>query len=401
MNKRWLKCGVIMVIIGVIGFIFIRMATFDTDLQPELTYQLPEFASFDGLSDINYGQWAVTIDGQPVASHNNTSEPTQPTASTIKMILALAVMREKPFNLGESGETITINQEFYDIYNWYATHNGSNSAVEIGEQIDEYDALASVLLVSSNNMADTLAIWAFGSLDNYRDYASQMLQEWGITNTTIGTDASGYDPSTTSSASDLAKIGHKLLENPVLAQIVGLRSHAVPVVGTLTNSNGLLGQHGIIGIKTGFIGEESGYCLITGYQEGEHIITTALLGAPDRATSFSDSDELVVATQTAAPLATLVTAGQTVGYYHPWWSEAIPITSDDDFIELGYATNNTSVNLSIPINSAEVTSDTKATGALALKFDDNTYNAPISTPDFATKPSLLQRFLHVFGWHAN
>lgn len=396
MKSPLFRYGLIIAIIGVFAFIFIRMATCDTDLSPEVTYQLPEFASFDNLPDTNYGQWAVVIDGHSVASAR--TDTIQPTASTTKMILSLAVMRAKPFNPGETGETITITPEFYDLYQWYITHNGSNSAVEAGEQISQYDALASVLLVSSNNMADTLAIWAFGSLDNYRDYASQMLQEWGITDTTIGSDASGYEPSTTSNASDLARIGAKLLEEPVLAEIVGLHEHVVPVAGTLTNGNALLGTDRIIGVKTGFIGEESGYCLVTGYREGEHIITATLLGAPDRTSSFSDSDQLVVATQSVAPLSTLVTSGQVVGYYHPWWSaEPVPITSDSDFTELGYSTPDTEVSLQIPATST----DTLPTGTLDLKFDANTYHAPVSASDFPLQPSLIQRFLHVFGWRAN
>lgn len=391
--------GVIIVIFAL--FIAIRMVTFDTNLNPEITYKLPEFASLDNLSDVEYGQWAVAVDGQPIASER--TESPQPTASTTKMILSLAVIQQKPFALGETGENIEITQEFYDIYTWYITHNGSNSAVEVGEVITEYDALASVLLASSNNMADSLAIWAFGSLDNYRDHASNMLAEWGITDTTIGSDASGYDPSTTSTATDLAKIGAKLLENPVLAQIVGLPSHDVPVAGTLTNSNGLLGQNRIIGIKTGFIGEESGYCLITGYKEGEHNITTALLGAPDRTSSFSASSGMVIAAQSAMPFSNLVTSGETVGFYHPWWSEPVAITSDSDFTELGYATPNNSASLQVPTTSAEAleaTSD-KVTGMLELKFNDNTYHAPVSAADFSLEPTLLQRFLHVFGWSAS
>ena len=47
-----------------------------------------------------------------------------PTASTAKMIMALAVMEKKPFELGTKGETITIDAALYERYSWYISHNG-------------------------------------------------------------------------------------------------------------------------------------------------------------------------------------------------------------------------------------------------------------------------------------
>ena len=60
-----------------------------------------------------------------------------------------------------------------------------------------------------------------------------MLNEWGITDTTIGADASGFSESTTSTTEELAKIGAKVLENPVLAEIVGRAQYEVPVAGVI------------------------------------------------------------------------------------------------------------------------------------------------------------------------
>ena len=112
---------------------------------------------------------------------------------------------------------------------------------------------------------------------------------------------------------------------------------------------------------------------------------------------------MVIAAQSAMPLSNLVTSGETVGFYHPWWSEPVVITSDSDFVELGYATPDTSANLQMPTTSAEAleANSDKAAGTLDLKFNDNIYHAPVSAADFSLEPTLLQRFLHVFGWSAS
>ena len=301
----------------------------ETSLDLTTLYTLPDSENFDNLYDIGYGEYAVAIDGQIVAGRNYDQKV--PTASTAKMILSLAVMQEKPFLLGESGEDIEITQDYYDKYVWYYNNGGSVSEVEVGEIISEYDALTSTLIVSSNNMADTLAVWAFGSIDNYRDYSMNMLNEWGINTVTIGADASGFDDSTTATAEDLAKIGTKILENPVLREIVSLEEYTIPVAGKLENTNKLIGKNRISGIKTGYIGDASGYCLISGYFENDdHIVTLSLLGAPSRYQSFSDSLALIYQIQNNLSPKKVLSSGDIVGQYDSWWTGKVNIISDED-----------------------------------------------------------------------
>ena len=173
-----------------LGFVLIRALTFDTSLDLNTTFSLPEFASTEELSTISGYNYAVATDGEVISG--NKQDEVRPTASTAKMILGLAVMNEKPFNLGESGETVKINNDMLKRYLYYLAKGGSNTKVLFGEEINEYDALASVFLASSNNMADSLAIWAFGSLESYHDYAEKMLAEWGMTNTTKGPSRPGW-----------------------------------------------------------------------------------------------------------------------------------------------------------------------------------------------------------------
>lgn len=381
-----LVCGLA---VAFITWLLMRVITTSGDLTVEVTYKLPEFASLDNLLRLDTGTYAVAIDGEIVAGQK--SQEIRPTASMAKMILALAVVREKPFNYGEKGETITINDEFYNIYQEYLKNDGSTSAVEVGEEISEYDALASVMLVSSNNMADTLAIWAFGSLDEYQDYANGMLQSWGLGNTHIGIDASGFNESTTSSASDLAKIGTRVMMDPVLGEIVSLEKYDVPVAGTLTNTNAILGQYNISGIKTGYIGDVSGYCLTSGYREDDHIIVTTLMGAPSREISFTNSLEITKTVQSEVPVTKIISAGDEIGHLESWWTGKIIITATEDVYGIGWDDAITNVELAMAGQS----------GVLKITIGSHAYSVNVSAEEYDMEPSLFDKIRHAFGWQNN
>ena len=383
--------GVIVIVFFV--WLTISVITIDTTLSVNEKISIPELGSLNDLPSYDYGDNAVAIDGEVVTSKEFGTDviSPRPTASTAKMILALAVMREKGFSLGETGETITINPEMYSQYVYYVTHGGSNTRVMVGEEISEYDALVSILLASSNNMADTMAVWAFGSIDNYREYATKMLNEWGIANTTIGVDACGFDESTTSTAEDLAKIGAKVMAEPVLAEIVATKNYAVPVAGELNNTNQLLGISRIAGIKTGFIGDASGYCLIAGYKEGEHTITTALLGAPTRAASFDDSLNLIETMQTLVPEREVIKAGEIVGYYDSWWTGPVKIVAGHDLKILAWEEANI---------AKEIVMDGKV-GQVKIKVNNTEYTVNVTADEYAANPSFGEKIAHVFGWSNN
>ena len=387
----------------VIATFALRIITVEAEINFESTYNLPVLNSLSDFPALDYGQWAVAIDEKIIKQSSDELSVT-PTASTAKMILALAVMEQKPFNLGEAGETITISSEYYNRYLWYIANGGSNTKVELGEEISQYDALASTMLASSNNMADTLAIWAFGSLEAYRDYASNMLSGWGITNTKIGNDASGFSETSASTASDLALVGQKVLENPVLAEIVKTQKYTVPVAGELTNSNRLLGELGIIGIKTGWIGDISGYQLVTGYRVADDLsandrtITLALLGAPTRADSFTDSRQLISDLQERLVDEELIKQDEIVGYINSWWTGRVPVRAKTSISALTWENMETDIKTDVAFNESVIGGD-QPIGKMQLKLASHNYETELISDQIQTSPSIWQRFLHLFGWH--
>jgi D-alanyl-D-alanine carboxypeptidase (penicillin-binding protein 5/6) len=188
-------------------------------------------------------------DGGIVASKGDTKP--RPIASIAKLITALAILEKHPLTGDDMGPNIPITDKDEQLYRDYVAKNGTVVLVKAGVPLPERDALEGMLLPSANNIADTTATWAFGSLKKYHAYANAMLKRLGLNDTTIGVDASGLDPSTKSTASDLVRLGEIALKNPVIAHIVALPAANIPFAGDIPNYNAMVTKYGYTGLKPG------------------------------------------------------------------------------------------------------------------------------------------------------
>jgi serine-type D-Ala-D-Ala carboxypeptidase (penicillin-binding protein 5/6) len=299
-------------------------------LRPLPALGISKSAPLSQISDAKTLPWpadasaAVGAVGYGVLAASNNSQTPIPTASLAKVITALAVLKQKPLELNQQGPTLLLTQEDVDSYNNYYAVGGSITPVAVGEKITEYQALEGMLLPSANNMADTLAKWAFGSLDAYSTYANQYVKQLHMDHTTVGTDASGLSPTTVSTPSDLIKLGEVALANPVIAQIVNEKSATIPVAGTIPNVNRLLGQDGINGIKTGNSDEARGCYLFSAVHElnGKQItVLGAIMGSPTLARAKTEVIPLLDSAKSQFSVDSVVRAGQSFGdVYVPWSS---------------------------------------------------------------------------------
>ncbi len=269
-----------------------------------------------------YGQSAIATSGYGVLESHGDTTP-QPTASTAKLITMLALMKKKPFSDAKRA-SITFSQTDVDRYNTYVAGNGSVVPVTNGLTWTQYQAMEAVLLESANNVADSLAVWAFGSLEAYRAYAQKMVQEIGMNHTTIGTDASGYHPTTTSTASDLALLAREVLKEPMLRQIVDTSSTSLPGAGRIQNTNRFLGSE-VVGMKTGYTPEAGGVFVLAGVQnDSGHTqdIITVVMGAPGITSSAAQSAAytLYESAKQNFRYQTVIRKGDTLASYRPAWS---------------------------------------------------------------------------------
>ncbi len=264
----------------------------------EPKYDVKDFTLQDSkpvnVSYPNYGQAAVGAVGYGLLGTNGIQQPV-PTASTAKIITALAVMMKKPMAPGTSGETITLDATDVSYFEQNYINDGSVVKVAAGEKITQYDALSAMLLPSGNNMAESLARWAFGSQEAYIKYANEMVKKLGAKQTTIA-DASGFSANTVSTAQDMVAIASKVVQNPTLAEIVAKPTAVVPVAGTINNVNWLLGEEGVVGVKTGSTDAAGGCFVFAANRQIEDKtvqVIGAVLGAPTRNQAIVDSRNII------------------------------------------------------------------------------------------------------------
>lgn len=280
----------------------------------------------------NSGGAAIGLsDGTLLATHGDDSP--LPTASTIKVFTALMVLKKHPLAKDQTGPTITLDATDVGYYQSYVSQGGSVEPVYAGETLTEYEALQAMLLPSANNVADSLARWAYGSLTAYKTAAQAYANQLGLTNTTIGSDASGLAPDSVSSPTDLYKIGSLALQNPALAEIVAQPSAYLPDFGTVTNYNSLLGEHGITGIKTGNSDQAGGVFIGSAKTtvNGKQItLITAITGANSLDDVLAKSSALITGAEDNFAVTSVIHAGDVLGSYKtPWGGEVEAVAAKD------------------------------------------------------------------------
>jgi D-alanyl-D-alanine carboxypeptidase (penicillin-binding protein 5/6) len=163
---------------------------------------------------------------------------------------AYLVLRDHPIDGAQDGPTITITDADVADTDRRRGHDESIVSVAAGEQLTEREALQALLLPSANNIAAVLARWDAGSADRFVARMNTAARFLGMTHTRY-TDPSGYDDATVSTAADQVRVVDRAMRLPVFASIVATPSATLPVVGTVHNTDALLGHDGFVGVKTG------------------------------------------------------------------------------------------------------------------------------------------------------
>ncbi len=273
------------------------------------------------------GEAAIAADGYDLLATHGDETPIA-TASIAKVITALCVLQKHPLAVGQSGPTLTFSAQDAALYQYQVSHGGSSIPVQEGDQMTEYTALEAMLIPSANNIADSLAIWAFGSLDAYAQYANTYVLQHGLVKTHIGVDASGFDPSTVSTAADLAQLGLIARAEPVIMAIAAQKSTVLQGVGTVYNYNSVLGVNGINGLKTGNNDQNKGALLFTANLEiaGKPVrISGAVMGQTSLPNALSAAVQLESSIAANFESYTYVQKGQVIGSATTAWGTRIPI----------------------------------------------------------------------------
>lgn len=367
-------------------------------LIPKATFSYSQTAQDVPLAWPSYGEGAVGAVGYGVLATHGSDAPL-PTASTIKILTALAVLQQQPLGAGQDGPLLTLTATDVASYDKYVAEDGSVVRVVSGEQLSERQALEALLLPSANNMAETLARWAFGSIGSYLTYANTYARTLGMTATTV-TDPSGFLPTTLSTAHDLTLLGEAALANPVLAQIVSEPSAVIPVQGAISNVNVLLGQEGIVGIKTGNNDQDTGCFLFAARQSvGTQQVTIVgtLMDGPDLGTTLWDALPLISSAASGFREHTVIAAGSTAAAYATGWQGTVAAVAGKALTLVTW--NDSATTAQVRLQHVRPSARAGATaGTLTVR---NTaapavYTVPLVLKQSVNKPNIFWRLTHPF-----
>lgn len=274
---RWGTWGAFALILAIVAVVW----RIDTESTPTIVIHRTLAAdvripgSMPALNWPREGQAAVEVEGVGSFGTAGASTPA-PIASVAKVMTAYLTLREYPLAVGREGFTMTVTAAEVAEEEQRVDLDQSTLAVRTGERISERQALEALLLPSANNIAAMLAAHDAGTVPAFVARMNATAKALGMDSTTY-TDPSGFEQSTVSTASDQLKLASVAMREPTFAAIVNEPSAALPVAGRVANYNGLVGEDGYVGVKTGSDGAAGG-CLVFAKQVAIDGRTATVLG---------------------------------------------------------------------------------------------------------------------------
>jgi serine-type D-Ala-D-Ala carboxypeptidase (penicillin-binding protein 5/6) len=258
-------------------------------------------------------------------------------ASVTKVMTALVILTDKPLKKDEAGPTITMTDADVQSYLADQANKESVAAVQLGERLTEFQLLEGLLIPSANNFAQTLARWDGGTIDKFVAAMNKRAVELHMTQTTF-TDTSGASPQTVSTPSDLMRLGMEAMKQEVFAQIVAMPQADLPVAGRVYNVDAVLGQSGIIGIKTGSgLAEGANFLFAADVSiDGQNVrLFGCVMGLATLAGAFGSAKSLIASMRANLHVRRIIAKNEAVATYAtPWGGQSdLLSTVDVDLVE--------------------------------------------------------------------
>lgn len=344
-----------------------------------------------------YGASAVGAIGFPGVLAVGGEETPRSIASISKVVTALVVLEAKPLAVDEQGPEITMTEADTALWHKYFIQDGSIEPVRTGLVLTQRELMDAVLISSANNYAESLALWAYGSMPEFLTATRTWLDSHGLANTTI-LEPTGIDPGNKSTASELVELGKIALDNPTIAAIVSTESVSLPYMGTIENTNALLGSEGVNGIKTGTL-DESGSCLLFAASitvAGHEIqVVGVVLGAENRSTLNGSVQALLASAVNGFRELPLVTAGTVVANYSTSWDQSANAVVAKDESVLVWA--GAPVEQKVKVGEVRTGGAGENVGSLVFTVDGKKITVPVILDSAIADPGPWWRLTHPFG----
>lgn len=251
-------------------------------------------------------------------------------ASITKVVTALVVLDRMPLQVGQSGPTYRFTYSDRAEYWQFLRRNESALDVPAGGTLTQYQLLEGMLLGSAGNYATRLVYNLWPSPQAFSSAAEHWLAAHQISGISI-TDPTGIDSGNRATPAALIRLAHAAMDNPVIAEIVAKKSVKLPGAGLVDNTNSLIGDKGVVGLKTGTL---NGYNLLVSKDvtvgDTTVQIDAVTLHQPNEKTRNSTARALLVQVEKQLAAAPVLPAGTTVGVVRTSWGEAVPVVTSAD-----------------------------------------------------------------------
>ncbi|HVS05653.1 MAG TPA: D-alanyl-D-alanine carboxypeptidase [Candidatus Dormibacteraeota bacterium] len=341
------------------------------------------------------GSAAVAVTGLgTIGTHG--PQTSLPLASTAKVMTALVVLADRPLRLTEQGPTVPVSAA--DVATYVAEKNQGQSVfpVAAGEKLSEYQALQALLVPSGNNIAELLAAWDAGSVGAFVDKMNARAATLQLLHTHY-VDASGLSPQSVGTPEELIALAEAALQDPVFAEIVAQPEATLPVAGRVFNVDAVVGQDGIVGVKTGSSGA-AGACFVFAADvraDGQPArLFGAILGLPTLDDAFTSATSLVQAVGSALHYRSVLSTNQVIAEYAAPWGDSATVFAEQDVNWIAYDGMVLRQRTDIIRVRAPLPSGSRV-GTLTLELGEQRTQLPLKTTEPIFQPDSVWRLTRV------
>lgn len=374
------------------------------DLQPELVIPAEQELSADeaAAAAIPADQSGPTgvgfADGEAVWS---SDDETHEIASITKLVTALVGLEASPLDAGDDGPVYTVGEEDAAIRERVLQDNGVVEDTPAGLELTTRQMLELILMASANNYAISYVDWVFGSEQRFVEAADAWAGEHGLESLSIA-DPTGLSAENVASTSDLIGIARLALEHPVVAEIVAQSWVNIPEIGPVENTNPLLGEPEVIGLKTGTT-TTAGYNLVAARSASvggrELVAIAATLGRDDESARAEDTRAVLESVLGTVQTLPLVEPETVVGEVTVWDGGTVELVAPDGATSV-LAPGESAV-VAGEVGSLAAGGAGSVVGSLTIEAPTGTQQLRVVTASEVAEPDLWWRLTHpavVFGW---
>jgi serine-type D-Ala-D-Ala carboxypeptidase (penicillin-binding protein 5/6) len=220
------------------------------------------------------GSAAISIPALNVEAES-PSQPQQAIASLTKMMTTWVVLHQLPLTYAERGPCLNVTAEQVASYHFDVATDQSNAAIKLGESLCEGTLLRGLLVHSAGDYAQLLVALMGMTQAQFVNLMNKDAASFGMAHTHY-VDYTGISPYDRSTAHDQAIIAVALMTNePIVRSIVALPRVNLPVAGVVISYTPLVGQDGVVGVKSGYTNLAGGCDVMTiNYNLNGELITT-------------------------------------------------------------------------------------------------------------------------------